>query len=319
MTQPSDSGLPPDTSAAGSHDVLAQRGAPEEASIAIYAKRRTEMGLTHEDVANQLKFAPRFIHALEAGEFEKLPGRTFARGMLRSYSKLLKIDPTPFLAQLGPGGMPQVATEEAVSLRAPVPFAEGGRHINLVYTTLSVVVLATAVFFAFEWYQDNDTPSTLAFVAPAGQATPVQPSTQPVVPAATPAAPAFPPAAPAYPPGAAQPPDPKATTLASAGPAPVPETTPRTDVATAAASPPLAPGKGRIVLRFQKESWVEIKGRNGTLLSQLNAAGSEMTVDGDPPFQLTIGNAPSVQVTYNDQPVDLKPHFKVDVARLTLK
>jgi cytoskeleton protein RodZ len=73
------------------------------------------------------------------------------------------------------------------------------------------------------------------------------------------------------------------------------------------------------VLRFEKESWVEIKARNGTLLSQLNPAGSEKTVEGDPPFQLTIGNAPSVQVTYNDQPVDLKPHFKVDVARFTLQ
>lgn len=315
MTQPFDNGLQPDPSAAGSHDVLAERGASEGASIALFARRRIEMGLTHEDVANQLKFAPRFIEALEAGEFEKLPGRTFARGMLRSYSKLLKIDPTPFLAQLGPGGMPQVATEEAVSLRAPVPFAEGGRHINLVYTTLSVLVLATAVFFAFEWYQDNDTPSALGFVAPAGQATPVQPSNQPVAPAVTPAAPG----GGALAPGATQSPDPKATPLASTGPAPVPETSPRADISLAGASPPLAPGKGRIVLRFQKESWVEIKGRNGTLLAQLNAAGSEKTVDGDPPFELTIGNAPSVQITYNDQPVDLRPHFKVDVARLTLK
>jgi cytoskeleton protein RodZ len=306
MTQPSDNGVPPGAQPAGSHDSLTQRGSAEAVSVAIFAQRRAELGLTHEDVANQLKFAPRFIEALEAGEFEKLPGRTFARGMLRSYAKMLKIDPAPFLAQVGPGGMPQPATEQAVSLRAPVPFAEGGRHGNLVYAALSIVVLATAAFFAFEWYLDRDAPSKLGFVSPGQETAPT--------PAAVPPA-----AAPALPTVAAPQSDPKAATFASAGPAPVPETTQRTEGANVEPKPPLAPGKGRIVLRFEKESWVEIKGRNGTLLSQLNPAGSEKTVEGDPPFQLTIGNAPSVQVTYNDQPVDLKPHFKVDVARLTLK
>ena len=73
-------------------------------------------------------------------------------------------------------------------------------------------------------------------------------------------------------------------------------------------------------MRFDKDSWVQIKARNGeTLLSQVNPAGTEKVIDGLPPFELTIGNAPNVHVTYNDQPVDLKPHFKVDVARFTLK
>ena len=75
-----------------------------------------------EDVANQLKFSPRLIEALEAGEFDKLPGRTFARGMLRSYAKLLKLDPAPILAQLVASGMgAQTGPEQAVSLRTPDP------------------------------------------------------------------------------------------------------------------------------------------------------------------------------------------------------
>ena len=40
---------------------------------------------------------------------------------------------------------------------------------------------------------------------------------------------------------------------------------------------------------------------------------------GMPPLQLVVGNASGVQVTYNDQPVDLAPYTKVDVARLTLE
>ena len=36
-------------------------------------------------------------------------------------------------------------------------------------------------------------------------------------------------------------------------------------------------------------------------------------VEGLPPFDIIIGNAPNVQLTYNNTPVDLRPYFKVDV------
>jgi cytoskeleton protein RodZ len=306
MTEPTQTPPGPQEAPAEVHDALVAR--EQLPPTAIFAIRRAELGMSHEDVANQLKFAPRLIEALEAGEFDKLPGRTFARGMLRSYAKLLKIDPAPILAQLGvsDAGRAHAGPEQAVSLRAPIPFAEGGKHGNLIYTVLTVVILAVVAFYAFEWYQEKGASSKLAFVD-AGRPAP-QAAAQAPEPAATGA-------------DASSGREARAATFASAGPAPVPETAARTEEKKTdnAKSVPPAPGKRRIVMQFEKESWVEIKGANGkTLLSQLNPAGSEKVIDGDPPFQLTIGNAHSVHVTYNDQPVDLKPHFKVDVARLTL-
>lgn len=300
--------LPEDAAPAGVHDVLAGR-AEQAVSMADFAARRAELGMSLEDVANQLKFAPRLIEALEAGQFDKLPGRTFARGMLRGYAKLIKMDPAAYLAQMEPGIKVQLATEQAVSLRTPIPFSEGGRHVNLVYAVLSVVILAAAAFFAVGWYLERDAQPKLAFVAPARDAAAPQSSAQDTQLAATSEGNAIPSS------GEGKP----ATTFASAGPVPVPETAPRADAAGSDAKAPPAPGKRRIVMRFDKDSWVEIKARNGqTLLSQLNPAGSEKTIEGEPPFELTIGNAHSVHLTYNDQPVDLRPHFKVDVARITL-
>ncbi|CAN0345825.1 unnamed protein product, partial [Phaeothamnion confervicola] len=258
-------------------------------ATAAFAARRAELGMSLEDVANQMKFATRQIEALEAGDFARLPGGTFVRGMLRSYARLLKIDPEPILRQLSASGAgPQPGPEHAVSLRTPIPFSEGGNHVNLVYAVLSVVILAVVAFFAIEWYQEQSAPPKLAFVAPAQDAPAAQ-----------------------APPGDATP-----ATFASAGPAPVPETAPRAEERK---SPAPAPGMRRIVMRFDKESWVEVKAGNGeTLLSQMNPAGTEKVVEGPPPFLLTIGNAPNVRVTYNEAPVDLRPHFKVDVARFTL-
>ena len=89
MTDPTQA--PDDSAPAGVHDSLASRG---QAPTAVFAARRSELGMSLEDVANQLKFSPRLIESLERGEFDKLPGPTFARGMLRSYAKLLKLDAT---------------------------------------------------------------------------------------------------------------------------------------------------------------------------------------------------------------------------------
>ena len=76
----------------------------------------------------------------------------------------------------------------------------------------------------------------------------------------------------------------------------------------------------RIQFEFLRESWVEVKDRDGsTLLSQLNPAGTQKVVEGAPPFSVIIGNAANVRVTYKDAPVDLKPYVKVEVARLTLE
>jgi cytoskeleton protein RodZ len=109
--------------------------------------------------------------------------------------------------------------------------------------------------------------------------------------------------------------EPARVELASAAPTPK---------AVVAAPAPAAEGEPaswrRIVLRFEEESWVEIHSGTGKLLvSQLHAPGTERVVSGVPPFQVVIGNAQHVQLTYNDQPVDLMPHVKVEVARLTLE
>jgi cytoskeleton protein RodZ len=51
----------------------------------------------------------------------------------------------------------------------------------------------------------------------------------------------------------------------------------------------------------------------------LNAPGTDQVVSGLPPLSLIVGNANGVQLTHNEQPVDLGRYTKVDVARLTLE
>jgi cytoskeleton protein RodZ len=75
-----------------------------------------------------------------------------------------------------------------------------------------------------------------------------------------------------------------------------------------------------LVLKFDGASWVEVRDASGrVILKATEAAGTTRSVDGNPPFQLTLGDAPKVAVTFRGQPLDLGPYTRGDVARVTLK
>jgi cytoskeleton protein RodZ len=78
-------------------------------------------------------------------------------------------------------------------------------------------------------------------------------------------------------------------------------------------------GDVTLVLAYKDSSWTEIRDRTGrVLLSRMNEGGQTQTVAGQPPFELTIGNATDVTLRYNGKPVDLAPHTRQNVARFTL-
>jgi cytoskeleton protein RodZ len=80
-------------------------------------------------------------------------------------------------------------------------------------------------------------------------------------------------------------------------------------------------GGGTLSFTFIAESWVEVEDAEGRkIFSQISPGNTEETVNGSPPFSLTIGNAASVRLLYNDKPVDLIPYTNTNggVARLSL-
>ena len=54
---------------------------------------REQMGLSVNDVANRIKFAPRQIESLEDDDYGQLHEAAFVRGFVRSYARLLELDP----------------------------------------------------------------------------------------------------------------------------------------------------------------------------------------------------------------------------------
>jgi cytoskeleton protein RodZ len=259
----------------------------------LLAQLRAERKLSIADVAQRLKYGVRQIEALEAEEFDKLPGATFVRGMVRGYAKLLETDPEPVLGALEECYIPG---EIDLDLRDKgIPFARTGKRGTRTYLALSVLALVVVAGVLYEWragafpwarFESNTPPPQVQSKAP------------PVTPPAAPPAP---------------------IEVAAAPPMSVGEAPAAQLQRPSGGGGGGVVGEARIRLEFDRESWVEIRDRDGkALMSQLNPAGSRRVVLGRPPLSLVIGNGAAVRLTYNDKPVDLKPYIEIEVARLTL-
>lgn len=303
-------------------------------------RARESQGLTLADVAQQLKFAPHQIDFLENERFDRLPGPTIARGMVRNYARLLNLDPESMVARMSPKVPPAPdATLQGPALKQPVPFSDGAGRSTWIYAGFSLAVLALAAVLGYEWQQERAAPQ---FVAPAAPQRPAEPEPRPVEPLAAPAPPlaepAPPLAVPAPPPVTAQAPKPEPKKAIEKPappkpPTPAPESSkpaapskPAAQVATAPQSPAdtqpreAAGNLRRIVLICVEDSWLEVRDGTGrSVVQSLYPAGSERVVRGRGPFEVVIGNARAVRLLVDDKPVDLKRHTRGEVARVVIQ
>ncbi len=271
---------------------------------------REASGLSLDQVAQQLKLAPRQVKALEDEDFGKLPGRTFARGFVRNYARLLNLDADDLLAL-----MPDAA--HAPALGSPALHSTGTTMGELPTATVTrpnfmrwliplVLVASIVGAAAYEWYRGG-------LVAPGDVSHTV--ASAPQVDPQSPAPPATPPA-PATGTSSTLLPNPLAAEGQAIEPSPVSEAR---DASPATAAPEAAATRAPLVLAYRGPSWTEVRDRTGQLLiARLFAAGSEQSIRGTPPFEVVIGNARAVTLTYQGKPIDLGRYTRQNVARLRL-
>lgn len=292
---------------------------------ALLLEARRAQGLSIGDVARQLKLSVRQVEALERDDYSAFPGPVFVRGFLRNYAKLLRLeeDAVLGLAQVPTSAAPPAAVEREEGEEPPQRSMRAG-----VLTAVVVLAVLLGLVYALRGGRSGGPDRAAApMAAPGMPSAAVSPQHADSPPPATGqvGAPGLPEVASGT---AAVPAVGVATGLESAasGPAvtPAQPQTPAVEPAAppqAARSEPAPAGERREVrLAFQGESWVEIRDAAGVIIfSRLNEAGSERVVRGTPPLTVVIGNAHGVTLSYRGTAVDLEPHTKVDVARLTLE
>ena len=256
----------------------------------LLAARRHELRWTLEEVSQRLKLAPRQITALEANDFASLPGMASVRGFIRSYARLLELDPVPLLGMLSNEANPAI---DPIILRRPLPsrgfpgrryappsvHRRGSRRLS----GLALLVMVFVGALAFAAYRhglptisfDVSGVSTLLDSwKDLADSTTSESSDQPV--------------------------------SASAD-------------AAVAEQKSIDPSR-LLELKLREDAWVEISALNGNkLVSRLMKAGTTERFDMSEPVVLVVGNANGVDASLRGQPLNLRAVARDNVSKLSLK
>jgi len=155
-------------------------------------KAREERGLSLEQVQKATRIKRVFLEAIEADEFEALPGPVQARGFVRSYASHLGLDPDTLLSPSentspkAPATTPRrspEATQVPTPTRPPTARAESSLPLPLPILIVGVIVLfvigGILLLQAFRGEAPAPTPEASANVPLAMSQTPAPTSTGP--------------------------------------------------------------------------------------------------------------------------------------------
>jgi len=118
---------------------------------------RENKGWQVAEVAAQLNLTAASLVQLEAGEFERLPGHTFARGYVRAYAKLLGLEQSVLVEQFDRYTGTNAAGSTVQSLgHVPEPL----RLSRTVLRAASAVLLLLLLLLGYFWWQER--PERLA-------------------------------------------------------------------------------------------------------------------------------------------------------------
>lgn len=76
-----------------------------------------------------------------------------------------------------------------------------------------------------------------------------------------------------------------------------------------------------IVVNFDQDCWTQVRDSTGrTLFSGVKSSGSTLTLNGEPPYRVTLGYAPGVtDFIYKGKSFDFSSHIRNDLARFELE
>jgi cytoskeleton protein RodZ len=258
------------------------------------ASAREAAGMSVGDVAGQLRLHPGQVRALESGDLRKLPEAVYVRGFVRSYARLVGLDPGPLIDDLNAGLAPPPGSVVEGMARAQdySPVKAASREQVSRQVVLGLAILALVGLGAIGWYATREPPPQ-----------PPEASMVPAAPVATPPVASVP----------AQAPEPAAAQPATDG-APATEAAPATPVEA-------PPGKPALLsISFSGVSWVEVTDAQGSVVvSQLARSGEVLQPAGVPPFDVVIGDASKAAVAVRGEALSLDPVTRGNVARFTVK
>ena len=320
----------------------------------ILRQAREAMGISQDQVAQELYLTPNYIRLIDSDEIDKIAKQAFVRGYLRSYAKMVNVDADDVVAryEVSQGGTPQ-----KIEIRGVTQEAVGSTNFTgPVFQTGVLGLIGLVVVISLVWYLSSGDEEAVVVTGPGttvldsgdtaeqvdGEASPDsdldsfeafqneinEPASDATLDALN-SAEASEQELPLEPASAST------LTITTEDKQSILDNMPETP-ATTDLSQPAATGKRIAIQRedgvvrvtaggadelrflFTDECWVEIEdGEGDAIYGDLNRSGDELVVSGVAPFEVLFGKAPAVTLEFNGEPIDLKPHTtSVDTAKV---
>ena len=291
----------------------------------LLRQAREEQGLSQKETARDLHLTSKVINAIEEDDFELIPSFVFARGYIRSYARHLGLDGQALVAEFDLAyGVPNNSAKPMSAIRKGVQQSKpGDTWVKLI----SIVFVVGLVAASIVWWQsqngsqmlpqlssgaEQELPSgtlvegldtddanldLLLLSANESEVDAIVPEAESIIESEQAQVVVVEPVV-----------DPVAEAVTEQVPKEV------TDAVV------LLPNQAQLVMVFDKDCWVEIKDANGKMvLSDLYSAGDTIEQVITAPIEVLLGRSSGVAtMTFDGRTIDLKPHTRKDIARLTL-
>ncbi|MGC8838061.1 MAG: RodZ domain-containing protein [Anaerolineae bacterium] len=259
-------------------------------------KAREARNLSLDAVEEATRIRRQYLEALEADQYDALPGAVFLRGFVRNYALFLGLNPEEMLALLP--AQPTPVAPETARRRPPqgdyslmdVPLQPAPSWFNVDVVVGVLLIVALVAFIGWVVYRQ--------YLGPYIQARPA-PTATPTVTEAVPSSPTplatAPVAVATEQPTAA----PQATSSPTPGGTPTVTSTPSATPVPTATPTPVAPIE--VTLIAEGRSWVEVVADGERVFRGFLVQGDEKTFYADERLQVHLGNAGVVRVVVNGE------------------
>ena len=291
----------------------------------LLRQAREEQGLSQKETARDLHLTSKVINAIEEDNFELIPSFVFARGYIRSYARHLGLDGQALVAEFDLAyGVPNNSAKPMSAIRKGVQQSKpGDTWVKLISIVFVVGLVAASIVW---WQSQNGSQMLPQLSSGAAQELPsdalvedldaddtdldllLLSTNESEVDAIVPAAESIIESEEAQVVVVEPVVDPVAKAPTEQAPKKV------TDAVV------LLSNQAQLVMVFDKDCWVEIKDANGKMvLSDLYSAGDTIEQVIIAPIEVLLGRSSGVAtMTFDGRTIDLKPHTRKDIARLTL-
>lgn len=256
---------------------------PETVGGILHAARLEQGGKPIADIAHDLRIRPHLLEALEADDYDKLPGLIYAAGFLRAYAQYLGLDGATLVERLKESGRAQ-------TLEAQLLFPQPLQDPRIPRRPLVVLACLMALVVYGAWYalsgKDDEALDGIAAPGPEFDQILKAEATAEAPPVETPAA------------GAP-------VEMAEAEEVTADEIAPEAEQPSeTAAAEPEATQAQQVTLRASAPAWIRIEGPDSRIVvDRVLQPGEEFRAPANQGLVMQTGNAGALEITVDGRTI----------------